>query len=140
MAKIAEALRASLSLVGLVGWVAALVKPINLGLSVVGNVDLLANHLGPIGRFFDTGLGTFTSIAVGAAIIGFAIYRRGAQPAVVGLADNSKPLQIELGNDDRCDRTENINGISRRAVHISVFNNGVNDIPDYCSNSEAEDR
>jgi hypothetical protein len=46
------------------------------------------------------------------------------------IESNARPLQIELGNDDKYERLQDINGIVRRAIHISVFNGGLDDIPD----------
>jgi hypothetical protein len=44
MAKITAALRASVSRLALFGWLAVLIKPINAGLSMAGDVDLLSNY------------------------------------------------------------------------------------------------
>jgi hypothetical protein len=42
------------------------------------------------------------------------------------------PFQIEFGNDDKYDRTQHIGetGIFRQTIHISVFNESLDDIPD----------
>jgi hypothetical protein len=48
------------------------------------------------------------------------------------LALITSPLQIELGNDDKYERTEHIGetGIFRRLIYISVFNDSLDDISD----------
>jgi len=80
--------RAAFSWIGWVGWLTVLIKPLNAGLSMAGDVDLLANYFGPIGKFLDTGWGTSTSIVAGAAIIGYAIYQR-SQPEPIGVANQT---------------------------------------------------
>jgi hypothetical protein len=43
---------------------------------MLGEVDPFETYGGAVGRFFDTGIGTFTSIIIGTAIIGRAICKR----------------------------------------------------------------
>lgn len=43
---------------------------------MLGDYDIFNNYGGPIGKFLETGWGTFTSFATGAAIVGSAILRR----------------------------------------------------------------
>jgi hypothetical protein len=73
---IKAAFLASLRGPGLLGWLVALIKPIAKGLSMAGDIDLLANYFGAVGKFLDTGWGTLASFALGAIIIGYAIHRR----------------------------------------------------------------
>ena len=62
--------------VGPFGWFFLLLKPANKAIEMLGEVDLFATYGGTIGRFLDTGMGTFASIIIGTTIIGYAIYKR----------------------------------------------------------------
>jgi hypothetical protein len=62
--------------VGPIGWIFILLKPANKVIEMLGEVDLFETYGGAVGRFFDTGMGTFASIIIGTAIIGYAIYKR----------------------------------------------------------------
>lgn len=92
---IKAALRASIKGVGWLGWLIALSKPIAKVMSVVGDIDLLANYLGPVGRFLETGWGTLTSIVLGAVIIGYAILRRAHLEPIGGDQAN---FRMEIGD------------------------------------------
>jgi hypothetical protein len=88
LAKIKTLIKDSFTWPGWVGWVLTLLKPLDKGLSMLGDVDLLANYGGVIGRFLDTGTGYFVSILFGGGIIGYAIYRRGN---IIHVKDNGQP-------------------------------------------------
>jgi hypothetical protein len=61
---------------GPLGWLLIFAKPLNSGVTILGDFDLLKNYGGALGRFLDTGWGTLTSIVLGALIVGYAIYKR----------------------------------------------------------------
>jgi hypothetical protein len=71
-------------------------KPIFKIIDRLSEMDFLATYAGPVGRFLETGWGTLSSIAVGAAIIGFSIYQglrqRRADPAVTAKSRIGAPL------------------------------------------------
>jgi hypothetical protein len=87
--------------VGPLGWIFILLKPANKGIEMLGEVDLFETYGGAIGRFFDTGMGTFASIVIGTTIIGYAIYKRthdttDLRPAPVVTAQPKIPEQQQI--------------------------------------------
>jgi len=73
---IKELAKDAFSGVGPLGWLFLLLKPANKGIEMLGEVDLFESYGGYVGRFLETGWGTLVSIFIGAAIIGYAIYKR----------------------------------------------------------------
>jgi|SRR5271166_239378 len=61
---------------GFAGWILVLARPANWALTVLGDIDILSNYGGSIGRFLNTGVGTAAIVMIGASIIGLAIYNR----------------------------------------------------------------
>lgn len=95
MYRFAEYARASLSGFGPFGWILWLIRPVASIINMIGDVDTLGNYLGPLGRFLDTGWGTFTCFVIGAIIIGSAIlYKERSQPDSISVHKAANKVTI----------------------------------------------
>jgi hypothetical protein len=96
------------------GTVIAFSKPIFKIIDRLSEMDFLTTYAGPVGRFLDTGWGTFASIVVGAGIIGFSIYhglrQQRAAPTVKAATPRIEtPVRVkQLIAPTKADKQENI--------------------------------